>query len=120
MSFDELYPGTDVRWFTWREVSPALDHGRTGGIALHYFRYDLRRFGLGSRAPACHIMSANRPMLVEFVARFGLREALIQTPRRHRPDVWHFDAFGRVLDHLAEIYPLPADIEDPSDAVQEA
>ena len=112
MTFEELFPSTTVRWFTWREVTPALDHGRLGGIALHYFRYDLRRFGLGSQAPACHVLSADRPRLVAFVARFGMPEAFIQAPRRHRPDVWHFDAIGPVLERLIQSYPLPADIED--------
>ena len=105
-------PETDVRWFSWREVSPALDHGRAGGIALHYFRWNLRRFGLGSQAPACHVLSADRPLLVAFVAPFGLPEFLIQAPRPHRPDVWHFDAFGHVLERLAEAYPLPQDIDE--------
>jgi hypothetical protein len=117
MSFEEIYPDTSVRWFSWREVSPALDHGRLGGIALHYFRWNLLRFGLGSQAPACHILSADRPRLVAFVARFGLPEFLIQPPRRHRPDVWHFDAFGRVLERLAEAYPVPEHLDDTPDAV---
>jgi hypothetical protein len=108
----EQFSDTNVRWFTWREVSPALDHGRAGGIALHYFRWNLRRFGLGSQAPACHILSADRLLLVAFVARFGLPEFLIQPPRPHRPDVWHFDAFGVVLERLAEAYPLPDDIDE--------
>lgn len=111
VSFDELYPGASVRWFTWQQVRPALAYGRQGGIALHYFRYDLRHFGLGARAPACHVLSANRPMLVAFMARFGLREAAIQAPRPHRPDVWHFDAFGPVLERLEAVYPLPAHID---------
>jgi hypothetical protein len=111
-SFDERFPETAVRWFTWREVSPALEHGRAGGIALHYFRWNLRRFGLGSQDPACHILSADRPVLVAFVAGFGLPEFLIQAPRPHRPDVWHFDAFGPVLERLAKVYPLPEDIDD--------
>ena len=112
MSFEDLYSDTSIRWFSWREVSPAMDHGRAGGIALHYFRWNLRRFGLGSQAPACHVLSADRPRLVVFVARFGLPEFLIQAPRPHRPDVWHFDAFGRVLERLAEAYPLPEEIHD--------
>jgi hypothetical protein len=115
VNFGERYPTKSVRWFTWREVSPALDHGRGGGIALHYFRYDLRRFGLGPRAPACHILSADRPALVAFVAPLGLPILAIQAPRRHRPDVWHFDAFGRVLERLTAAYPLPDDIEDAAD-----
>ena len=112
MTFEELYPSAGIRWFTWREVTPALDHGRLGGIALHYFRYDLRRFGLGSQAPAAHVMSADRPVLVAFVARFGMPERFIQAPRRHRPDVWHFDAIGPFLERLIDAYPLPENIED--------
>jgi hypothetical protein len=110
--FHEQFPRVRVRWFSWREVSPAMDHGRAGGIALHYFRWNLRRFGLGSQAPACHILSADRPLLVAFVSRLGLPEFLIQAPRRHRPDVWHFDAFGSVLDRLAEAYPLPDELDE--------
>jgi hypothetical protein len=111
-TFDEQFPNTSVRWFTWREVSPAMDHGRAGGIALHYFRWNLWRFGLGSQAPACHIISADRERLVAFVATFGLPSFLVQPPRRNRPDIWHFDAFGHVLERLAEAYPLPGDIDD--------
>src|SRR4051812_20226901 len=102
----------EVRWFAWREVQPALTHGRCGGIALHFFRYDLRRFGLGSCEAACHILSADREALVRFGARFGLREERLQPPRPHRPDVWHFDAFGHVLERLVTAYPPPGGIDD--------
>ena len=101
----------EVRWFAWWEVPAALAHGGQGGIALHHFRYDLRRFGLGPRAPACHILSTDRVSLVRFAERFGLAERRIQPPRRHRPSIWHFDAFGPVLERLAETYPLPVNIE---------
>jgi hypothetical protein len=97
----------NIRWFAWREVQEALAFGRAGGIALHHFHYDLRRFGLGSHAPCSHIISADRDALVAFGARFGLPERLIKEPRPHRPDIWHFDAFGWVLDLLQEDYPLP-------------
>jgi hypothetical protein len=110
-TFHDLFPEINVRWFTWREVSSAMAHGRAGGIALHYFRWNLWRFGLGSDAPACHILSADRDLLVAFVGRFGLPEFLLQPPRKHRPDIWHFDAFGRALDRLVEAYPLPLDID---------
>ena len=102
----------DVRWFAWWELHDAFAHGRRGGIALHHFRYDLRRFGLGKADPACHILSADRAALVAFAARFGLREAWIEPPRPHRPDIWHFDAFGWVLDRLVAAYPPPPDIEE--------
>jgi hypothetical protein len=102
----------DVRWFAWWEVQDAFAHGRRGGIALHHFRYDLRRFGLGPRDPACHIISADRAALVAFAARFGLREGWIEPPRPHRPDIWHFDAFGLVLDRLIATYPLPDAIDN--------
>ena len=105
-------PGLDVRWFAWWEVQPALAHGRAGGIALHHFRYDLRRFKLGSRDPACHIISTNREALIAFAAPFGLHEALIRPPRAHRPDIWHFDAFGRVLERLQAVYPPPDGIDE--------
>jgi hypothetical protein len=111
-AFEDQFPDSSVRWFSWREVSPAMHHGRLGGIALHYFRWNLQRFGLGSQAPACHIISADPDRLVTFVARFGLPEFLLQPPRKNRPDIWHFDAFGRVLDRLAEAYPLPEDLDD--------
>ena len=96
-----------IRWFAWREVQEALAHSRNGGIALHYFRYDLRRFGLGRNDPACHIISADRAALVAFGAAFGLREAWLEPPRRHRPDIWHFDVFGPLLLRLFDAYPLP-------------
>jgi hypothetical protein len=102
----------DVRWFAWREVQQAFAHGRGGGIALHHFRYDLRRFGLGSNAPACHVISTDRAALIVFVARFGLPERLIQFPRPNRPDIWHFDAFGRVLERLEAAYPPPEGIDE--------
>lgn len=107
-------PFGEVRWYAWREVRPALAHARTGGIALHRFRYDLRRFGLGRNDPACHVLSADRPGLVAFVGAFGLRERWIQPPRPHRPEVWHFDAFGIVLEWLEEAYPPPAGIDERS------
>jgi len=103
-------PEPEVRWFPWWAVQPALAYGRTRGIALHRFRYDLRRFGLGSRDLACHILSADRATLVRFAERFGLPEARVQQPRNHRPDVWHFDAFGGVLERLEKAYPPPAGI----------
>lgn len=96
-----------MRWFAWREVRAALAHGRAGGIALHRFRHDLRRFGLGPREAACHILSSDRAALVAFAGRFGLRERWIEPPRPHRPDIWHFDAFGRALERLESAYPPP-------------
>lgn len=101
----------DVRWFAWWEVGEALAYGRAGHIALHYFRYDLRRFGLGMRDPCCHVMSADRALLTAFVGQFGMPEFLIRPPRRHRPDVWHFDAFSWVLDAIQRQYPLPPEVE---------
>lgn len=97
----------ETRWFAWWEVQEALAYGRASGIALHYFRYDLRRFGLGRNDPACHILSAERAALVAFGAAFGLREAWLEPPRRHRPDIWHFDAFGPLLTRLLVAHPLP-------------
>jgi hypothetical protein len=97
----------DVRWFLWREVQAAFAHGRAGGIALHRFRHDLRRFGLGQSEPACHMLSADRAGLVTFAARFGLRPAWIEPPRPHRPDIWHFDVFGSTLRDLEGAYPPP-------------
>src|SRR5689334_20016456 len=75
-----------VRWFAWREVRLALAYGRAGGIALHRFRHDLRRFGLGASEPACHMLSVDRALLVDFAAQFGLRAAWIEPPRPRRPD----------------------------------
>lgn len=97
----------DVRWFAWRAVRDALAHGRAGGIALHRFRHDLRRFGLGADEPACHMLSADRAALVAFGARFGLRAAWLEPPRPRRPDIWHFDVFGPTLRALEAAYPLP-------------
>ena len=104
----------DVRWFAWRAVREALAHGRTGGIALHRFRHDLRRFGLGLSEPACHMLSADRAALVAFGGRFGLRPAWIEPPRPRRPDIWHFDLFGAVLRDLEAAYPPPGELP-PSD-----
>lgn len=101
----------DVRWFARREVRAALAHGRTGGIALHHFRYDLRRFGLGANDPACHIISVDRAALIAFAAQFGLPERVLQPPRPYRPDIWHFDAFGTTLLRLRAAYPPPEGIE---------
>ncbi len=95
----------DVRWFAWRAVREALAHGRAGGIALHRFHHDLRRFGLGSSEPACHMLSADRAVLVAFGARFGLRAAWLEPPRLRRPDIWHFDVFGTILQELEAAYP---------------
>ena len=105
-----------IRWFAWREVQEALAHSRSGGIALHYFRYDLRRFGLGRNDPACHIISADRAALVAFGAAFGLREAWLEPPRRHRPDIWHFDVFGPLLLRLFDAHPLPITIAREDEA----
>jgi hypothetical protein len=106
---------SDVRWFAWWEVGPAFEHSRAGGIALHHFRWNLRRFGLGPRDPACHIIATDRAALVAFAVRFGLPERLIQPPRPHRPDLWHFDAFGWTLDRLKMAYPPPEGIAELDD-----
>lgn len=98
----------DVRWFAWRDVRAALAHGRAGGIALHRFRHDLRRFGLGPNEAACHMLSADRAALIGFGARFGLRAAWLEPPRPRRPEIWHFDLFGTVLQDLEAAYPPPA------------
>lgn len=102
--------GNDIAWFDWWEVQEALAYGRAGGIALHYFRYDLRRFGLGSNEPACHILSADHAALVAFGLAFGLRAEWLEPPRRNRPEVWHFDVFGPLLERLLEAYPAPETI----------
>jgi hypothetical protein len=102
---------TSPRWFAWWEVQEALAFSRTGGIALHYFRYDLRRFGLGMNDPACHILSIDRPALIAFGAAFGLREAWMEPPRRNRPGIWHYDVFGPLLVRLMTVYPPPVGIE---------
>lgn len=98
----------EPRWFAWWDVQEALAYGRLPGIALHHFRYDLRRFGLGRNDPACHILSADRPALLAFGAAFDLRPAWLEPPRRHRPGIWHFDLFGPLLARLLVAYPLPA------------
>jgi hypothetical protein len=76
------YESFDVRWFAWRAVREALAHGRGGGIALHRFRHDLRRFGLSAAEPACHMLSADRAALVAFASQFGLRAIWIEPPDR--------------------------------------
>jgi hypothetical protein len=107
----------EVEWFRWREVQEALAYARTGAIALHYFHYDLRRFGLRIDSPCCHVLSADPDRLTAFVARFGLPPLLIKPPKPHRPDVWHFDAFGWVLDNLMFSYPPPFSIDGDGDRV---
>jgi hypothetical protein len=107
----------DVRWFAWREVQAALAHGRTGGIALHHFHWDLRRFGLGPGDPTCHIISADPVALTRFVSRFGLPPRLLKPPRPHRPDIWHYDAFGWALELLKTTYPPPTGVDDERDLV---
>jgi hypothetical protein len=102
---------TSPRWFAWWQVQEALAFSRTGGIALHYFRYDLRRFGLGMNDPACHILSTDRAALIAFGAAFGLREAWLEPPRRHRPGVWHYDVFGSLLVQLMAVHLPPEGIE---------
>jgi hypothetical protein len=114
-SDEAIGQGYDVRWFAWRDVRAALAHGRAGGIALHRFRHDLRRFGLGPSDPACHMLSADRAALVAFGARFGLRAAWLEPPRPRRPDIWHFDVFGEVLVELEAAYP-PADAASEHDS----
>lgn len=101
----------DVRWFAWRAVREALAHGRNGGIALHRFRHDLRRFGLGANEAACHMLSADRAVLIAFGRHFGLRAAWLEPPRPRRPDIWHFDLFGAALRELEAAYPPPGDGE---------
>ena len=49
--------------------------------------------------------------LIGFAAQFGLPERLIQPPRRHRPGIWHFDAFGPMLTRLQAAYPPPGGLE---------
>lgn len=100
-----------IQWFARREVAAAFAHARAGGIALHRFRHDLRRFGLGPSEPACHIISADRAALVAFGERCGLRAAWIEPPRPRRPDLWHFDAFGDVLRRLEAAYPPPLGLD---------
>jgi hypothetical protein len=99
----------EVCWFRWREIRSALAFGRAGGIALHRFRHDLRRFGLGPAEPACHMLSVDRAALVDFAARFGLRAAWVEPPRPRRPDIWHFDVFGTILRDLEAAYPFDGD-----------
>lgn len=99
----------DVRWFDWRAVREALAHARNGGIALHRFRHDLRRFGLGANESACHMLSADRATLVTFGRQFGLRAAWLEPPRPRRPDIWHFDLFGATLRELEAAYPPGSD-----------
>ncbi|HET8626877.1 MAG TPA: hypothetical protein VFL91_05640 [Thermomicrobiales bacterium] len=122
MGADRGRDNPGVRWFAWREVRAAYAYARAGGIALHAFQHDLRRFGFGPREPACHILSADRAALVAFAARFGLREAWIEPPRPRRPDLWHFDAFGPALERLKAAYPpghTTASAEDGGEAPHE-
>lgn len=95
-------------WFSWDELPAALRYARAGGIALHRFRWDLRRFGLSADEPACHVLCADVAVLVEFGAAFGLAPGHLQPPPPYRPGIWHFDAFGGVLERLEAAHPAPA------------
>jgi hypothetical protein len=100
----------DVRWFGRWELPAAFAHGRAGGIALHRFRWDLRRVGLGRLDPACHMLSADHEASTAFGARFGLLASALEAPRPFRPDIWHFDLYGATLERLTIAYPLPVGI----------
>ena len=102
----------DVRWFGRWELQAAFVHGRAGGIALHHFRWDLRRLGLGRLDPACHMLSVDRDALTAYAARFGLAASSLQAPRPYRPDIWHFDLYGATLERLADAHPPPAGLAD--------
>jgi hypothetical protein len=99
-----------VCWFGWHQVQDAFTHARGGGIALHYFHWDLRRFGLGVGDPACHVISADSTLLEAFATNLGLERVKLSPPRPNRADIWHFDAFAWVLDVLVQTYPPPAEI----------
>lgn len=96
-----------IAWFGWREVAPALQFARDGGFALHYFHFDLRRFGLSRDEPCCHMLGSDRTALIEFAGGFGLPAWALQADRPHRRGVWHFDVFGPALDALRGRYPPP-------------
>ena len=111
----------DVRWFGRWELPAAFAFGRAGGIALHHFRWDLRRFGLGRLDPACHMLSAEPRLLVACAARFGLGASSLQPPRPYRPDIWHFDLYGATFERLTTAYPPPAGVtnDDPGNRSKE-
>lgn len=96
-----------IAWFGWREVTPALQFAREGGIALHYFHFDLRRFGLTRDDPCCHLLGSDRIQLINFAGGFGLPAWALQADRPHRRGVWHFDAFGPALAAICDHYPPP-------------
>lgn len=98
-------PPRTARWFERDQVAAALRFARSGGIALHRFRWDLRRFGLSADEPACHVLSTDVAALVEFGAALELHPKHLQPPPAYRPDVWHFDAFGPVLERLEAAHP---------------
>jgi hypothetical protein len=100
-----------VAWFSRRQVQPAFAHARAGGIALHVFRWDLTRFGLGTADPVCHVIGVDPAQLEAFSRRLGIEQVKLTSPRPYRPDIWHFDAFGRVLIALCELYPPPPEID---------
>jgi hypothetical protein len=113
MSADEegtVNPQFAIRWFAWREVHPAIAYARGGGMALHRFHYDLRRFGLGRSDPVCHVIATDPQVLMEFGLILGMPRIKLSAPRPHRPDIWHFDAFDWVLANLEAAYPPPEGI----------
>jgi hypothetical protein len=79
-----------VRVFERREVREAIAFAQTGGIALHFFRWSHPHFGTGEY---CHVLSADKDLLIAFGAQYGFPPHLLQPPRRGR-GVWHYDAFG--------------------------
>lgn len=79
-----------VRSFERRQVRAAVAFAQTGGVALHFFRWSHPHFGTGEY---CHVLSADRELLIAFGAAYGFPPALLQPPRRGR-GVWHYDAFG--------------------------
>lgn len=79
-----------IRVFERRAVREAVAFAQTGGIALHFFRWSHPHFGTGEY---CHVLCADRDLLIEFGAAYGFSPTLLQPPRRGR-GVWHYDAFG--------------------------
>jgi hypothetical protein len=94
-----------VRCFSPYEVHDALTYALTGNIALHFFRYDLRRLGLGKDDPACHILSNGPSTLADFMHDLGIPPRPLHPPRPNRPAIWHADAFGWVLGVILRLYP---------------
>ncbi|MFN2451036.1 MAG: hypothetical protein ABR541_01630 [Candidatus Dormibacteria bacterium] len=90
---------TEIRYFAWREVRPAIAFALAGGIAVHRnLDYSNRLIG-GRRRPGpfLHVLGLHDPLLA-WAAERGHGAEWLQPARHGRPP--HYDVFG---EHAATI-----------------